>query len=240
MSKLPPSPSQATPSADFIEQTFRLPKWKAQPLLQATSSRSLSFDAFLARWELKQPDVVWAEQVHSAGIASVSSEDRGRERIACDGLVTQETGLPLAIRSADCSPVFFYDPDHVVIGIAHVGWRGLAADLPTAMVKHLRKAFDVDPTALLVGLGPTIRSCCYEVQADVSNLLREDCEFRGSRTMLDVPRGIIRRLERAGVKPSHISDGALCTACHVDRCYSVRREGASTGRLLSLLMLKQD
>ena len=238
MSQSPLSPAQPTSVVEWTGESFLLPAWKALPFIHATSSRALTFDAFLARWSLKQSDVVWAEQVHGAGIASASSEDRGRERAACDGLVTQEVGLPLAIRSADCSPVFFYDPDHAAIGIAHVGWRGLAADMPTAMVKYFHKAFHADTAQLLVGLGPTIRSCCYEVQSDVGQLLREDCEFRASRTYLDLPRAIIRRLERAGVKAPHISDGAICTSCHVDRCYSVRREGEQTGRLLSLLMLK--
>lgn len=238
MSQSPLSPAQPAPLVEWTGQIFLLPVWKSLPVVHATSSRALSFDALLARWNVKQSDVVWAEQVHGAGIAHVTSDDRGRERTACDALVTQEVGLPLAIRSADCSPVFFYDPDHAAAGIAHVGWRGLSADLPTAMVKYFHKAFHADASQLLVGLGPTIRSCCYEVQADVAGVLRDDCEFRESRTYLDVPRALQRRLERAGVKASHISDGAVCTACHVDRCYSVRREGASTGRLLSLLMLK--
>ena len=238
MSHPPLSSPRPTPAIEFAEQRFTLPKWSTLPLIQATSSRLLTFDALLAGWALKQSDVAWAEQVHGAGIAAVSSKDRGRERLGCDGLVAQEAGLPLAIRSADCSPVFFYDPDHAAIAIAHVGWRGLAADLPTAMVKYLHKAFQTEPAQLFVGLGPTIRSCCYEVQSDVSTLLRDDCEFQQERTMLDVPRGIMRRLENAGVRPSHISDGAICTSCHIDRCYSVRREGAQTGRLLSLLMLQ--
>ena len=238
MSPSPLSPAQPAPLVEWTGQLFLLPAWKTLPLVHATSSRALSFDALLARWHLKQADVVWAEQVHGAGISNASSDDRGRERAACDALVTQAVGLPLAIRSADCSPVLFYDPDHAAVGIAHVGWRGLAADLPTLMVKYFHTAFHADAAHLLVGLGPTIRSCCYEVQADVSKLVRDDCEFRDARTYLDVPRGILRRLERAGVKAAHISDGAICTACHADRCYSVRREGASTGRLLSLLMLK--
>ena len=238
MTKSPLTPPPSAPAIDFAEQRFWLPKWRSLPLVQSTSSRSLTFDAFLAHWRLKQSDVVWAEQVHGAGIAAVSAEDRGRERAGCDALVTQEAGLPLAIRHADCAPVFLYDPDHAALGIAHVGWRGLAADLPTAMVKYFHKHFHTDPTQLLVGLGPTVRSCCYEVQSDVAAVLESDCEFRDGRTALDVPRGIVRRLERAGVKPGHISDGAICTACDAARCYSVRREAASTGRLLSLLMLQ--
>lgn len=230
----PPSP---VPAVTFTEHSFHLPKWRLLPLVQATSSRTLTFDAFLERWQLKQSDVAWAEQVHGAGIATVGPGDRGKERLGCDALVTQEAGLPLAIRHADCSPVFFYDAEQGAVGIAHVGWRGLVADLPTMMVKYFHKTFHTDPAQLVVGLGPTVRSCCYEVQADVAEPLRDDCEFRDGRSFLDVPRGIIRRLEAAGVKPTRISDGAICTSCDAARCYSVRREGAPTGRLLSLIML---
>lgn len=234
----PLSPAPAAPVVGFRDQVFYLPAWQSLPLVQVTSSRQLSFDELLARYQRKQSDVAWAEQVHGADAAVVTAADRGRERATCDGLITQEAALPLAIRTADCAPVFFYDPAHRAIGIAHVGWRGLAADLPTAMVKAFRKVLHAGPADLLVGFGPTIRSCCYEVQADVAELLRDDCEFREQRIMLDLPRAIRRRLENAGVRPAQISDGALCTACHLDRCYSVRREGASTGRLLSLLILK--
>ena len=97
MAQLPLSPSQPTPHIEFREQVFTLPAWKALPLAQATSSRALSFDALLARWNLRQPDVVWAEQVHGARVAMVASAHRGQEHPHCDALVTQEAGLPLPL-----------------------------------------------------------------------------------------------------------------------------------------------
>ncbi len=238
MSRPPSHPASVPPAIACHEQCFQFPTWTSFPLVQLTSARQLSFDQTLARYQLTQADVVWAEQVHGAESALVASRDRGHERAGCDALVTRDRGVPLAIRTADCTPLFLYDPQQQVIGLAHVGWRGLAADLPTRVIRYFAQHVQSDPQQLVAGLGPAIRKCCYEVGPEVRAQLPEDCEDHAGRTVLDIPSGILRRLARAGLLSAHVHDGALCTACHVEQCYSVRREGAQTGRLLSLLMLR--
>lgn len=41
-----------------------------------------------------------------------------------DGLVTNIPNLVLTTYHADCVPLYFYDYDKKVIGLAHAGWKG--------------------------------------------------------------------------------------------------------------------
>src|SRR5574341_657549 len=41
-----------------------------------------------------------------------------------DGLVTDQAGVLLTIRTADCLPVLVHDPARGVVAALHVGWRG--------------------------------------------------------------------------------------------------------------------
>jgi copper oxidase (laccase) domain-containing protein len=47
----------------------------------------------------------------------------------CDGLVTSNPGIALAILGADCAPLLLADPIAGVVGAAHCGWKGLAAGI---------------------------------------------------------------------------------------------------------------
>ena len=79
-------------------------------------------------------DMVFARQVHGAGVASVGTDDRGRgaanEEDAVPGadvLVTADPGLALVIMVADCVPLALVDPTARVLAVVHAGWRGTAA-----------------------------------------------------------------------------------------------------------------
>ena len=41
-----------------------------------------------------------------------------------DGLLTNMPGVTLVTFFADCVPLYFVDPKHHAIGLAHSGWRG--------------------------------------------------------------------------------------------------------------------
>ena len=38
--------------------------------------------------------------------------------------ITNQKGVTLGLRFADCTPIFFYDPVKKVVGNIHSGWRG--------------------------------------------------------------------------------------------------------------------
>ncbi len=54
-----------------------------------------------------------------------------------DAFITNEPGLPIAIRTADCVPVFIYDPVKRVIALAHAGWKGTHKHIAAKTVKTL-------------------------------------------------------------------------------------------------------
>jgi len=86
---------------------------------------------------------------------------------AGDALLTQEAGILLSVRTADCLPVLLVDPKHRAVGAVHAGWRGALARVVEKAVCEMRRAYGSEPRSLLGVLGPSIRACCYEVGEEV-------------------------------------------------------------------------
>ena len=67
--------------------------------------------------------VCFLNQIHSSKVLVVDST-LGQLKKPADGMVTNVKGVGLAILTADCAPVLFFDPIAKIIGAAHAGWRG--------------------------------------------------------------------------------------------------------------------
>ena len=65
-----------------------------------------------------------SHQAHSDIIEEV--ERTNKEYTDIDGLITNNKGISLSLRFADCTPILFYDPIKNAIGNIHSGWRGTA------------------------------------------------------------------------------------------------------------------
>lgn len=100
------------------------------------------------------------------------------EAPAGDALLTAEPGVLLTIRIADCLPVLVVDPRRRVLAAVHAGWRGALARIIEKSVGDMRRAFGSDPSTLIAALGPSIRSCCYEVGEEVVEAFHGS--FRGA------------------------------------------------------------
>lgn len=98
--------------------------------------------------------------------SSYRSDDSSQESCG-DALITQAPGVLLSIRTADCLPILIADPETRAVAAIHAGWRGLLGRIVEKTVSEMRRSFDSEPRHLLAALGPSIRSCCYEVGSDV-------------------------------------------------------------------------
>ncbi len=101
-----------------------------------------------------------------------SAEHRSYDDI--DGLVTDVPGIALVTFYADCVPLYFVDPVHRAIGLAHSGWRGTVAGMGACMVRYMQEHFHQPPGGAGGG-HRTVHLCdCYEIGEDVAE------QFRGT------------------------------------------------------------
>ncbi len=84
-----------------------------------------------------------------------------------DSLITAQPGILLSIRTADCLPVLLVDPKNRAIAAVHAGWRGALARAIEKIVGEMRRLLGSRPSQLIAALGPSIRTCCYEVGEEV-------------------------------------------------------------------------
>jgi YfiH family protein len=174
-------------------------------------------------------------QVHGAQVGIVGRAHLRTVQPATDALVTAEPAVPLLMRFGDCAPILFFDPARRAVGLAHAGWRGIAADTIGATVRTMREQLGCDPSDLWAGIGPTIGPCCYEVGPEVVSAVQASCppgadvthQVNG-RTHLDLPAAVQAQLHAAGV--TQIEHAGICTACRVDEFFSHRAERGRTGR----------
>ncbi len=185
---------------------------------------------------------VW--QVHSAEVVLAQSPRSPESpHLQADIILTDQLGLTLMMRFADCIPIFLHDPIHKAIGIVHAGWLGTVRGAALAAVQAMQAKFGSKPANLVAGIGPSIGPDHYEVGTDValqarqafgadaSGLLSE----RAGKTHFDLWAANRLLLERSGLKNVEIA--ALCTACHNDDWFSHRAEHGRTGRFGAVIAL---
>lgn len=86
-----------------------------------------------------------------------------------DALLTQEPGVLLSVRAADCMTVLLADPRRRAVAAIHAGWRGALAGAVEKTVGEMVRIFGSRPADLLAAVGPSIRACCYQVGDEVVN-----------------------------------------------------------------------
>jgi hypothetical protein len=175
----------------------------------------------------------WLDQVHGTGVTVLPRV----ALVPADAAVTFSRGNVCAVLVADCLPVFLASRSGDRVGIAHAGWRGLAAGVVEATIR----ALDCEPGSLVAWLGPSIGPDAFEVGREVRDAFADDPltaqafrPGRADRFLADLPALARLRLAAAGVAAIH--GGGLCTHADADRFYSYRRDGA-TGRMAALAWL---
>lgn len=165
------------------------------------------------------PDhMVASRQTHTTNIRCVTAHDIGkgvtgaRDYDDIDGLITDERGIALVTAYADCVPLYFVDPEHEAIGLAHSGWRGTVQQMGACMVRAMQEQFGTRPEKLIAAIGPSICQDCYEVSEEVANAFRELLQLEGVTD-------ILREIRESG-----------CYAHHDGKEHLVLKPGKESGK----------
>lgn len=195
-------------------------------------------------------DMVLSSQKHGDFIKNIKEEDKGKkvknpiEEAGVDGLITNIKGIPLTTFYADCVPLYFYDPIKEVIGIAHSGWKGTVLQIGKEMVMKFLNEYGSKGEDILVGIGPSIGKCCFQVGIDVANefeninidgVITKDVEDRFKIDLWEANRKI---LINAGIKEENITITDLCTNCNKETLFSHRGSKGKRGSMIGVIMLK--
>jgi polyphenol oxidase len=206
--------------------------------------------------------LVAMRQIHSAVILPFRSAPT--EPRKGDASTTKEPGLLLGTQTADCVPILLVDPKKRVVAAIHAGWRGTLARIAQKTVGRMQLEHGCRPADLLAAIGPSIGPCCYEVGAEfVAKFTAQFVDapeyFDEARTgdepnplqwlnmkppghqpppqnvHLDLWKANRSQLLAAGLRAKHVFSIDLCTACRTDLFFSYRKEGAFSGRMLSVI-----
>ena len=166
------------------------------------------------------------KQVHGIHVAVARrGESTPWARPQADLIVSDDPGVAIGVRVADCAPVLLYDPVKNAVGAAHAGWRGAASGAAAAAVRAMQSNFGSHPSDLVAAIGPCLGACCGEVGPEVVEAFRAGGANRdalarwfskgtGDRSFLDLERANRDQLQDAGMHPDAIFASGLCTKTH--------------------------
>src|SRR5262249_43212473 len=215
---------------------------------------------------VKKFPLIALKQIHSAVIWPFAYMPK--EPCKGDASLTKTPGLLLAVQTADCVPILLVDPKNRAVAAVHAGWRGTLARILEKTVGDIHSRFNSNPSDLLAAIGPSIGPCCYEVGAELVtqfgsqfadapdyfdeprtgeepnplqwlNMMPPGHQPPPKNVHLDLPKANHSQLLAAGLREKNIFSSGLCTACHPDLFFSYRKQGPRSGRLLSVLAVKE-
>ena len=189
----------------------------------------------LASLDLTRDNFFFLDQVHGREVIY----PQGRSKVfSGDGLISDKKKEVLLIRTADCLPLFFYQPKKNIIGVIHLGWKPAKAGIIARFIDKLKDTFDTDLKDAVLGIGPGLRRCCFEVGDE---FLGFDCfkdfiESKGSKHYLDMVSFLKKAFVDRGFKEQGFLDSQICSIC--DQNFHSARRDKGKERTLSFIIQK--
>ena len=198
--------------------------------------------------------LVTVRQIHSDRIVAIRSKKPFVTAPEGDAMITAQTGILLAIQTADCLPVFIVDPTRKVVAAIHGGWRGILKNILVKAVDQMQKDYSTVPANCLAVIGPGIGPCCYEVGEEVvrafskeftcadsffRSFIRNDLSSRPTRA-LDLVAPSKHQLLESGLLPQNVFSIESCTSCRTDLFFSHRAEAGKTGRMMGVIGIRDN
>src|SRR6185437_8614843 len=197
--------------------------------------------ASLSSWTLS------VKQVHGTEALVVDRALASTDRFVggWDALVTDQPGVMVAVRTADCVPILMHDPQRRVVAAVHAGWRGAVAGIVLQTLALLESRFGSCVEHVRISIGPSAGVCCYEVDEPVlDHLCQGFSDWNkvvrtrgGGKAQLDLKSIVKEQTQAFGVAPKFITTVNLCTICHEDLFFSYRRERKVNGTMVSAIGL---
>ena len=189
--------------------------------------------------ELGLEAVAEARQVH--GVCTLfrpeAQDMRLPPQIEADGLTSDQPGLGLMIKTADCQPLLLTHRSGNFVAALHVGWKGNRQEFPRVAVAELCSRWQVSPDELFAVRGPSLGPGAAEFTGFATEWGEAFLPwFDSARHTMDLWRLTRDQLIAAGLRPEHIYSLDLCTRTLNERFFSYRADHFC-GRQASVIVL---
>lgn len=172
------------------------------------------------RYGFNIENLIYMEQVHGNNVVLVDKNSPGLIK-NCDGLITKEKDLILMVMVADCIPIIFIDKIEGVVAAVHAGRNSTFLKIAEITAKKMMDELNCKPENIEVILGPSIQKCCYEVNEEMANIVKN---FFGKNFVngryIDLQNINKNQLNQLGITNIIISN--TCTKCSKEPYYSYR------------------
>ncbi|KAF2955539.1 peptidoglycan editing factor PgeF [Marinitoga sp. 38H-ov] len=195
-------------------------------------------------------DFVLSNQIHEDNVLVIDESYKSSNFLFnrtvknADALITNKKNIVLITLYADCTPIYFFDPNKKVIGLAHSGWKGTIKKIAEKTVKKIMNIYNSNPEDILVALGPSIGPNSFEVREDVKKIFEYTFpnnldiikKKNDKKYLINIWKAIEYTLVNAGIKKENILNSNIDTYTNTDLFFSYRKE-KKTGRMAAIMGL---
>jgi YfiH family protein len=186
------------------------------------------------------------KQIHSNTVITVTQPWDMQSRPEGDAMVTHLKNIGLGILTADCGPLLLADKENEVIGVAHLGRKGILSGLLENTIEAM-EALGANRNYIEAVLGATISKDNYEIGKDVyDDVIKAMPEYDyhlydtedKNKYHLDIVGLIADLCDESDIEFSAMN---RCTYKEEELFYSYRRsthkKESDYGRLISVISL---
>ncbi len=153
-------------------------------------------------------NILMIDQIHSNQVIVIDDKSKiyGEQNLPkADGIVTNLVEVVLAIVTADCSPILFFDDQNKIIGACHAGWRGAKLGIIEETFKEMKK---LGAKKISAKIGPMIQQDSYEISLDFyQDFINEDPinkvffkeSPRSDKLLFDLCEYVERKIKNLGI-----------------------------------------
>jgi len=188
--------------------------------------------------------LVLLNQTHSNKVFSIKKIPK--KKPIGDALITSKSKYALGILTADCAPVFIFDPKKNIISAIHAGWKGAYKKIIYKSIDELKKKGS-NVKDLIVVVGPCISKYNYEIKKDfLSKFIKQNKKnirffsFNKKKIFFSLNEYIRSQLKNIGVKNIEIinKDTYLRKNNFFSSRRSLKNKYHDYGRNISVIMIK--
>ena len=199
---------------------------------------------FLQKIGCNKKNLILLDQVHSNIVHNVNRVTK--KKLKGDSLITGKKGIALGILTADCAPVFIYDPINNLISALHAGWKGAFKQIISKTIKKFKiKGSNLND--LIVVIGPCISKNNYEVKKDFLNkfIVKEKSNknffnYKNNKIFFSLNDFIKKSFLDLGIKNIEIikKDTYILSNNFFSARRSLKKKLNDYGRNISVIMIK--